>query len=410
MNTANVNSTVPAHVPPELVYDFDIWKMPAEFSTPIDYFKTIQTRSAPPIFYTPRNGGHWVLHKYHDTLEGYRDTDLFTNFPNGIPARQGAPERLIPVEIDPPEHQKYRSVLFPAFSPAAVRRLERMVRGLVIELIEGFRMQGRCDFAQDLSFKLPTTIFVNLLGMPLEQLPQILKMEHEFLRGTSEQAREQGANAIFGYIVEFIRRQEAAGPGDGLVASMLNARDAEGRPWSKKEIYNATFLLYVAGLDTVANMMTYIWHHLATEAATRHQVAAEYSRVAEFVDELMRIGVPAVNARRVRHDGVFRGISMKKGDAVLCVPTLANRDPEFFPNPDQVDLQRSNARQHVGFGAGVHRCLGQHLARFEILVAIEEWFRRIPEFTLAPRAELEPYCGNINGLGSLPLVWQNETR
>jgi cytochrome P450 len=103
--------------------------------------------------------------------------------------------------------------------------MEPKIRGLVIELIEKFRADGRCDFAQDISFKLPTSIFANLLGMPLEQLPHILEMEHEFLRGENEDSRKKGADAIFAYIVEFIASQVGYG-GDGVVAAMQNARDA----------------------------------------------------------------------------------------------------------------------------------------------------------------------------------------
>jgi cytochrome P450 len=330
---------------------------------------------------------------------------LFTNYPNGIPAREGGADKLIPVEIDPPEHMKYRSVLAPLFAPPALRKIEPRIRQLVIELIDGFRARGRCDFATDISMMLPTSIFVEIMGMPLEDLPQILEYEHAFLRGPDEQARKKGADDILGYLVKFLNANEGY-QGKDLLGTLLNARDAEGVPWTKAEIYNSAFLLYVAGLDTVANMMSFIWYRLATDTAARQYVAANYERTNEFVDELTRLGVPAVNARRVRRDCVYRGVFMKAGDAVLNVPTLANRDPDFFPNPDEVDFSRANARQQVTFGAGPHRCLGAHLARTEIIIAIEEWFRRIPEFGLEPGAPLDAYCGNIMGFAHLPLAWE----
>ena len=403
----NVSLHIPDHVPPGLVFDFDIWNMPSEFTSPIDYWLSAERRGAPPIFYTPRNDGHWVLHRFQDTLEGYRETDLFTNYPNGIPARMGGADKLIPVEIDPPEHMKYRSVIAPLFAPPALRPLEPRIRQFVVELIEGFRAKGRCDFATDISMLLPTSIFVEIMGMPLEKLPQILEWEHAFLRGKDEAARMKGANDILAYIIEFFTEHEGH-TGKDMLGTLLGAKDKEGQPWSKAEIYNTAFLLYVAGLDTVANMMSFIWHRLATDDVTRKYVAANFGRTGDFVDELTRLGVPAVNARRARRDCVFRGVFMKAGDAVLNVPTLANRDPDVFPDPDAAVFDRANVRQQVTFGAGPHRCVGAHLARMEIVIALEEWFRRIPEFSLAPGAKLNAYCGNIMGFANLPLVWDSK--
>lgn len=406
---APVPLPIPDHVPPELVYDFDIWKLPPGCDDPIAYWLTVRDNGAPRIFYTPRNDGHWVLHHFDDTLEGYRETGLFTNYPNGIPARQGGADKLIPVEIDPPEHMKYRSVLAPLFTPLALRPLEPQIREFVNELIDGFIERGECDFASDMSMKLPTSIFLRLMGLPLDDLTEILHYEHKFLRGADEETRKQGADQILAYLVGFLSRNEGY-QGNDLLGTLLNAKDAQGMPWSKAEIYNCAFLLYVAGLDTVANMMSFIWRMLADNPAARRYVVDNRHRVGDYVDELTRLGVPAVNARRVRKDCVFRGVFMKAGDAILNVPTLANRDPDFFPNPDQVIFDRANARQQVTFGAGPHRCVGAHLARIEIIIALEEWFRRIPEFALAPGAKLDAYCGNIMGYARLPLRWETGSR
>lgn len=131
-----MRENVPEHVAPSLVYDFDIWNMSPECSSPLHHWNTLREHDAPRIFYTPRNGGHWVLHHFEDTLEGYRDTAFFTNYPNGIPARAGGAAKLIPVEIDPPAHQKYRRVLAPAFSPVALQRLQPRIRERLSQLIE----------------------------------------------------------------------------------------------------------------------------------------------------------------------------------------------------------------------------------------------------------------------------------
>jgi len=395
---------VPDHVPPELVHDFDIWKLPTQFDNPHDFWMTLRDDRVPRIFYTPRNGGHWVLHHYDDTLEGYRDTGFFTNYPNGVPARRGGAERLIPVEIDPPEHVKYRNVLGPAFSPVAVKRVQEHIRARMVELIEPALDQGHCDFVQQVSGQLPTSVFLKLMGMPLADFDRIMEMEHSFLRGATPELQEDGANRILGYVAQYIERAVAA-PGDDITGVLLRARDADGQPWSRAEVVNCAFLLYVAGLDTVTNMMGFIWHRLARRPDDQHYIATHLDEIPKFVEELMRLGPPAVNARRVRRDGTWRGVFMKAGDTVLNAPANANRDPGQFPEPDQLIWDRANARQQIAFGAGPHRCVGQHLARMEICIALEEWFRRIPSFRLDERQPLDAYVGNIMGFARLPLAW-----
>jgi cytochrome P450 len=397
-------SDVPAHVPSDLLFDFDMWNMPSHVVDPMAHWMTVRDRGAPPIFYTPRNGGHWIVHRFNETLEGYRDTDFFTNYPNGIPARRGGAAKLIPVEIDPPDHHKYRLILAPVFSPVAVKKLQGDIRVRVNALMDPFVAAGSCDFAEEIAGKLPTSIFVELMGLPLEELPHIMTMEHAFLRGPDEASREAGANAILEYLVRFIEK-EAKASRDNVAGILLGARDEAGRPWSRDEIYNAAFLLYVAGLDTVTNMMGFIWRRLAEEQQARAHVAANVDGADALVDELMRLSSPAVNARRVRSDGTWRGVAMRAGDALLCAPMVANRDPSVFPDPDRIDWTRPNSRLHVSFGAGPHRCVGSHLARQEILITLQEWFRRIPDFVLAPDADLKPYLGNITGYASLPLIW-----
>jgi cytochrome P450 len=396
--------TIPSHVPPELVYDFDIWKMPAQFDNPHDFWLTLRQPGVPRIFYTPHNGGHWVLHHYADTLEGYRDTDFFTNYPNGVPARRGGAAKLIPVEIDPPEHVKYRNVLGPAFSPAAIKRVQDHIRSRMVELIEPVMQQGHCDFVRQVSGRLPTSIFLNVMGMPMMDFDTIMEMEHAFLRGATPALQEDGANRILAYVARYIE-QAAANPGDNVTGVLLRARDADGQPWSREEIVNCAFLLYVAGLDTVTNMMGFIWHRLATRPDEQQYIATHLQDIPQFVEELMRLGSPAVNARRARRDGVWRGVFMKAGDAVLNAPGNANRDITQFERPDEVIWERTNARQQIAFGAGPHRCVGQHLARQEIIVALEEWFKRIPSFRLDAGQPLKPYVGNIMGFERLPLVW-----
>ncbi|MGE0387997.1 MAG: cytochrome P450 [Gammaproteobacteria bacterium] len=396
---------VPSHVPPERVVEFDMWANSAEYpayATPHDYWQSLEDRGAPRICWTPLNGGHWILRGFEDAREGFRDWKFFTSFPLGIPARQGGARKLVPVEVDPPEHQRYRNLLAPLFGPPAVARMEPRIRELTVGLIEGFLGSGRCEFVADMSMKIPTGIFLELMGMPRDQLPQFLAWEHAHMRGNQAEQIAAG-NAIFGYLAQFFADKERS-PGADVSSALLQAQRLAEQPWEHEDVLNCAYLLYLAGLDTVANTMSFMWRRLAADPAAQRHVADNLASIGPIAEELIRLSEPALHTRRVRSDGYFRGVFMKAGEAALCVPNQANRDPAVHRNPAAVDWTRENSMQ-LTFGAGPHRCVGSHLARLEIRIVLEEWFRRIPAFGIEPGARIDWACANIMTLERLPLVW-----
>ena len=397
------SAPLPAHVPRELVFDFDYWNLDHPTDDPYEHFTRLGALGAPEIFWTPAYGGHWVFRRHAAIFEGYSDWELFTSSPLGIPLRTGGPVKMIPNELDPPEHQRVRAVLAPHFAPAKVRLIEPDIRARAAALIDAVADRGHCDFMADFSSRLPTRIFLGLIGLPEDSLPQFMVWEDWALRGKSQEERARGNDAIYAYLNQFVADKENH-LGDDVASVMLRYRDTNGLSLSREEVVSTCHLLYLAGLDTVMNTLGFSFRHLARDPAARAYVRAHPDRLPDIVDECLRIfGTPAL-VRRFRRDTVFRGVTFKAGDAVLLPTMLANRDPDVYDDPEAVRFDRM-PKQVMTFGAGPHRCLGAHLAKTELIVALEEWFRRIPEFELADDAPLTYVSGNTVGITALPLRW-----
>lgn len=411
-------AAIPSHVPPELVFDFDFWHLDSATADPFEHFTRLEKRGAPPIFYTPANGGHWVFRRFDDVFEGYRNWEAFASFPAGIPRRPAFPPVLVPVELDPPEHQQYRNILAPLFAPAAVRAREEKIRGVAARLIDAFAERGHCDYVGDFSAKLPTGIFLGILGLPEEELDQFLIWENMAQRPKDLEEKELGYQSIYGYLHRFVAEKRAANPdgqfeGGDVISVLLRHRHASGdssdnssgHELDTETVASICNLLYLAGLDTVLNTMAFIFRHLARTPAARQHIRDNPDKLPMMTDEFLRFFATPALSRRVRHDMEFHGVLLKQDDMVLLPTMLSNRDPAAYDHPEQVDLTRT-PKPYLTFGAGPHRCLGAHLAKTEIIIAIEEWFKRIPEFTLDESKPILTVTGHTIGLNTLPLVWK----
>ena len=394
---------IPDHVPAELVYDFDF--ISPRVDDPIEFWKELDRKKVPEIFFTPHNGGHWTMRRIADVRAVMRDPERFTNFPTGLPVQPGRPA-VIPLEIDPPYHQKYRAVLAPLFTPSGVKKREGRIREVAIQLIERVLKQGHCDFVRDVSGKMPTALFLEFMGMPVERLEEFLVWEEDCLRGAPEKAKA-ASDQIVAYLAQFLKEQ-AGNPGDNVTGAMLKARDAAGMPWSDEELMSASYMLFTAGLDTVTNTMGFIWRYLANHPEARQYITQNLDnplRMSCIFDELMRTNTVPTDTRRARNDTVYKGLTIKKGDNIVLAMPMANFDPEVVQDPDVVDLTR-DVNPHVAFGIGDHRCLGSLLAKAEIEICLQEWLKRIPDFSIAPGARINCWVKVIAGMDNLPLVWK----
>ena len=348
----------------------------------------------------------WYLLGYEDIHTALQRPDLFSSR-HVAPYTHVEPHQWIPLELDPPAHTKYRHVLNVRFSPAAVTAMEPAVRAQAAALVDAIAPRGSCDLIADFARRYPTTIFMELMGLPLEEADTFLEWVDRLMHTSNADdpdgsIRAAAAETIYGYLGGLIADRRHR-PSDDLV-SYLVASTVEGRSMTDAELLEMCFLLYMAGLDTVAGMIGYIFRHLAEHADDRGILVADPDAVPGAVEELLRFYGIVTSARVVTADTEFAGCPMKADDRIIIPYASANRDPAEFADAARFQLDRYPNR-HLAFGAGPHRCLGSHLARLELRVAIEEWHARIPDYRIAAGAELRQHIGGVAGLDTLPLTW-----
>lgn len=401
----------PDHVPAELIVDFDFFHVPAGTTDPTEIWHDLARRGVPRIFYTPHNGGHWVFLNYSDIVEGYRNHEIFSTYQAPIPPIEPFPV-MQPQGIDPPEHNVFRKLLAPMFTPLAVRRMTEGLQHRAESLVAGFVQNGECDFVADYAAKFPTGTFLDLFGLPEERLPEFLRIANTFFRSTDPDERAANLTEVYAVLEDMFREKER-NPSDDIASTIVLARDENGNQHDWRDILNCGFLLFVAGLDTVTNTMGYVWRYLAVTPSARAYFREKLDDPSAFllaIEELMRINAVSNLFRRVTHDCEFQGIRFKRNDRVILPNTVANRDPAIFENPQTIDLERK-VNNHVTFGVGPHRCMGSHLAKREIMISLQEWLRRIPDFELAEEQEgCGAFGGSVMGFESLKLVWKAPDR
>lgn len=352
----------------------------------------------------------WYLLGFDEVREAFQRSDLFSSRVV-IPF---APEKdqmpWIPLTLDPPEHQKYRRLLNPWFSEATAKEITPRVRERCIELIESFRSAGRCDLVSHFARLYPTTIFMKIMGLPVEESGKFLGWIDEMMHTTDaadpdRSIRMHAQQTVAQYLGELInaRRKDAR---DDLVTYLTRAT-VDDRPLTDMELLAISFLLYMAGLDTVAGMLTYIFRHLAEHPEHRKTLRERPESIPDAVEEFLRYYAIVTTSRVVTRDTEFGGCPMRAGDRVVLPTAAANRDPQQIAEAEEFELGRSQNR-HLSFGAGPHRCLGSHLARVELAVAIEEWHRRIPDYRIEPAAKITQHVAGVAGLDTLPLVWETK--
>jgi cytochrome P450 len=395
-----VEAAVPDHVPPEMVRQFDFHEDPA-FMTGRP-FEALDAVRGERIFWSTDNGGHWVLTEAADIRAVYQAPDTFSSHPVGIPGGQGWPRKLIPEELDPPEHGKYRQILALPFSPGSIKFMSDGVRQTCVNLVEPLVDRGSCEFLDDFARPYPTTIFTGILGIPVAESAKFLKWNHDLLHSHNPDTQVAAGGNIAGYLGQLIEERTAR-PTDDLTSLLIGSK-VDGRPMTKEEVLDTAFLMFMAGLDTVTAALSFIFNYLATHDDARRRLVDDPDLIPPAIEELLRFHAFVNPGRYLTKDIEFAGVQMKKGDAVLVSTPLSTRDPAEFADPTTVDFERS-PNHHIAFGAGPHRCVGSHLARRELEVALREWLQRIPDFHLAEGAVITSHGGGVMGLERLPLVW-----
>jgi cytochrome P450 len=390
------------HVDPGLVRDFDYHTDGAFLADP---FLALDRVRDDRVFFSPAYGGYWVLTRADDIREAFQRPDVFSSAEFSIP--WGAfPRTMRPLALDPPEHGQYRQPLAPLFAPAAVARRAPDVRRICSDLVAGFAGSGRCDVVAEFARPFPTTVFVEMLGLPLTEAATFLRWNHDLVHAYDDpEVRRAAGRSIVGYLDELVRtRAKEGATGDDLLAALMRASVA-GRPLDHEELVDYAFMLFVAGLDTVAAMLSFTFQVLATRPDLRGALAAQPELVPNAVEEFLRARAIINTARLVTRDVTFAGVAMRAGDRVLLSTALGSRDPCEVDRADRIVLDR-DVNRHLAFGAGPHRCVGSHLARLELAIAVEEFLRQVPDFRAVPDERTVVHGGGSFGIDQLVVEWE----
>jgi cytochrome P450 len=339
-----------------------------------------------------------------------RDPGLFSSSMSAHDLKTERP--LIPLQIDPPAHRTYRKILDPLFAPQRMRSLEAPVACLVNDLIDGFIDDEEIDFAAQFSVPFPSQVFLTLFGLPLDELPTFLRMKdgvirpdqvvgHEFGHPETEAYQQQTADSIYAYF-ERVLDDRVGQERDDLLSHLLRA-EVDGDRLTREDVLDICFLFLIAGLDTVSASLDCFFGHLADDADARRKLVDEPEVIPSVVEELLRWETPVMAVARVAtHDAEVGGCPISAGEHVMAIIGAANVDDTELPDAGDLRWDR-DANRHLAFGGGVHRCLGSHLARLELRLAVHEWHRRIPDYCVKPGVQLD-YTAGIRTLETFPML------
>jgi cytochrome P450 len=394
-------TTIPSHIPESLVYDFDFFQSPELKFEPHHRVPEKLHKNAPEIFYTPRYGGHWIVARAAAAVDMLRQPDKFSSRSDFNPARRFVPP-MLPIQADPPDHTEYRRVLNPYLAPGAVGKMEGDIRALARQIIDEIRPKGRTEFVIEVGQRFPVTIFLRMVGAPIEDRHTLVKFAEGYTRSPSFDDRVTAIKGLSDYLkAGFEARRK--NPGDDLLSHLLKSKFGD-RPLTADEIEGLATLMFLGGLDTVKSFLSFLMLYLATHPEQYRRLVEDRELIGHALEELLRVNGVSVPERGATHDFEYRGVPFRKGDRIVFLTQIYGIDDQLTPDPHRIDFDREIS-QHFTFGSGPHRCAGSHLARLEIRIFIEEWTKSFPEFHIENNAQVEIAGGIVWSPVTLPLAW-----
>lgn len=399
--------------------DFDPFD--AGLATPVDQFQDAVAglSSKGPVHFSSKHGGFWVICGYPEIQRVMRDAETFSSWPNVI-LQDNPMGRLLPLELDPPEHTAYRQALQPLFSPARMKKLEPEICDIVNQLIDGFAARGEVEFVSEFAHELPMRVFLALMDWPLADAPFFTEMTDTTLVGKpgaseeeSNAARMDARRQVTEYFTAMAHsRRGGSADSDDITTVLVNQKlDLPGgvRAFNDEELAGLFHLLAIAGLHTTQGSLAWGMGYLSDRPEQRQKLIENPESIPNAVEEILRIEAAVSAGRRVMKDVELGGVQIRKGDQVLCVLAGGNRDDREFDKPLELELDRSPNR-HLSFGAGPHRCIGSHLARVELAIAFGELHRRIPDYRRKDGDPMISHASQTRGVLRLPLLFTPEAR
>ncbi len=415
LDDIRVDYEAPPHVPRDRIVDltFAMGSTPNDLVDPYEPCGWLAGPDIPRLLFNPpaKGGlsaisgagmGSWAVTHYADIERVYTDNEFFSN--KGTAEFQvliGETFPSIPLAIDPPDHGKYRAYLQPYFTLSRLNLMREDIRALVNEMIDEFIDNREVDIAWDFGRIYPVRIFMNLMGFPREMFDQFLDWEWNILHSGSLEKMQASLRGVLDYLRAFMAEKEK-NPDDGLVSSIVNGR-IEGRPLTDDEKIGIVWFLWLGGLDTVAATISQMFRRMALEPAIQRQLRDDPGLLPTGIEEFLRTQPILSSMRSATKTFEWHGVTIQKGEKVQCINPAGNFDPAQYHDPRRFDPSRKGNR-HFTFVGGIHRCLGAPLARLELRVLLEEWFRRIPEFHVKPGTDSTVFPGLLS-IRHLHLAW-----
>ncbi len=364
-------------------------------------------REAHPVVRCVSSEGSWYAFLRAQTAKAIlMDTDTFRTYHPDRSESGYFEEELLPASKDPPEHKHYRRLIQNAFGARTAKAYEPRMREFARTLIEPLRTQGRCDFIPSFAAPYPGLVFLAVMQFPLTDLPELSALDAQFW--TPPQSDTDGSIRKAGIegLRRYVRAQLAAkreNP-DGSPLSELTTGTIEGRLLTDDEIVSYGTLACIGGIHTTKAVLGRMMLHLALHPLQQQTLRERAELHGRFVDEVLRVYAIGESFRFATRAVTIDGCALKRGDRISVHWPAVNRDPREFSEPTEVHLE-SVPRAHLAFGYGPHFCVGMHLARHDMLIALESWLLRVPQFELATSEPIRERVWGGAGLFTLPLRW-----
>jgi cytochrome P450 len=369
-----------------------------------------ELRNAAPVAKVDEGVGFVLISSYEDSLSVAQNAAVFPQTRLMTQTGELQPLLLIPEHLDGAEHAKWRRLLGKYFSPRQIAQWDDHIAARANTLIDGFIDVGRCDFVTDFALRFPTVIFLEMMGLPTENLDEMLAWETVILHPSGEPGNKDKIAAAAGAVVQYfatVIAERRAMPVQqrpaGIVTEALDWT-IDDKPIPDQDLLSFYLMMFVAGLDTVTAELGYAFLHLAEHPADRQVILDRPDLIPRAVEELLRLYPIVIPGREAAEDTEIAGCPIRKGEVVMLSFPGAGRDENRYTDALIADFTRSDM-SHLSFGAGPHRCLGSHLARREMEIAYREWHRRIPNYHVAEQAAPHETVGVMMTLNTLPLEW-----
>lgn len=387
------------------VVDFDFYDrslFKADFHTP---WKALQDEAASnSLVWTTANGGHWIATRGKLIQQILSQPDRFSSYRMTIAPGGDRSGRwdVLPISLDPPEHARYRVLLNAGLSPRAIRARAEEIRTFAIDLIEGFRPQGRCEFVKEYAEVFPIQMVFNIMDLPIDEKPRMMSIIQQLTSPDGSMTVTQIVDGFSEFLRPFIAARRS-GEGSDLITQIATGM-IDDRQISEDEAVQLCVQVFAAGLESVRNALSFTMLHLARAPTSRRALAEDASLIPATVNEALRRFSAMIMSREVVADTVVEGVTLRKGDMIAIPAQLAGLDDQENRCPMDFDSTRKPSFS-LPFGAGPHFCAGRWLAEFELKVTLEEWMKRIPEFTLETDYPVTFTGGVLGSVDAVPLVW-----